>query len=383
MFPQAGGQYAYLKGAYNKLIAFLYGWITFTVINASAIASLSIVFAKYFTVIVPVGEGIYIGNKLIPSVHIIAVTAIVLLSTINILKLKFSEMFANVFTGLKILGILIIIGIGIFLGTSDTQYTIYSVSIIDPSLSLISAFGLAFIGVWYSSGGWQHASYLAGEAKNPTKTVPRAMVMGTIIVGIVYFLINIAYMKLLPTDKIATSDIVASDAVSTVLPFGGFLIALIIAISTLGTVGICTFSAPRIFFAMAEDGSFFKSFAKIHPKFKTPINAIIFQSLWAIVLLLFWGTFVDIITYLVFADTVFIILVALSVITLRYRMKDTPRPYKTFGYPFTPIIFIAITAIFAINILIEKPVQSLAGVGFMLLGIPLFYIFQYMNRKSL
>jgi APA family basic amino acid/polyamine antiporter len=186
-------------------------------------------------------------------------------------------------------------------------------------------------------------------------------------------------MMLLPVDKITVSQKVAAEAISTVLPFGGKMVAAIIAISTLGTIGIYTLSAPRIYYAMADDGLFFKGIAKVHPEFKTPINAIIVQSVWAVILLLFWGTLEDLITYTVSVEWIFFTLAAAGIFIFRRRLKDANRAYKTFGYPVTPLIFISINTWFVINIMINKPLHAGIGLGFLLLGLPVYFFF---NRKK-
>ncbi len=370
MFPKAGGQYAYLKEGYGDLPAFLFAWVTFLVINGSAIAALSLTFARYFDFIAPGGER---------GIMVSAVLAILVSTVINVLRTAYSDLSAKVFTGLKLAGLAMIIGTGLALGSakhSQFSLTLSSASSAAPSLSLVSAFGLAFVGVWFSVGGWQHASYLAGEARNPRRAVPRAMILGAFIVGAVYWLSNLAYMLLLPVDKIAASSCVAADAVQTVLPWGGILISIMIALSAFGTVGICLYSVPRIFHALADDGLFFRSFTSVHPRFKTPANAIIFQAAWAIFLLLFWGTFANIITYLVFMDAFFMLLVGVAVIKLRVTRKDLVRPYKILGYPVTPLIFILITFFFLVNTLIEKPAQAYAAILCMFLGLPFYFYFR-------
>ena len=376
MFPKAGGQYAYLKEAYGELPAFLYAWVTFVVINGSAIAALSLTFAKYFAFILPLGD---------KGTLAAAVLAILGMAAVNVLRTAYSDLSAKIFTALKLAGLASIIGVGLGLGSvkrSGFSLTLASHSSVDPGLGLISAFGLAFVGVYFASGGWQHASYLAGEARDPRRTVPRAMIIGAVVVGTVYWLANLAYMLLLPVEKIAASSCPAADAVQTVLPFGGIFISVMIALSALGTVGICLYSVPRIFFALASDGLFFRSFTAIHPRFRTPANAILFQTAWSIFLLLFWGTFANIITYLVFTDVLFMALVGVSIILLRKKRRDLDRPYKTLGYPLTPLIFVTISFFFLVNTLIHKPAQAYAAIGCLLLGLPFYFFFRKRSRTD-
>jgi APA family basic amino acid/polyamine antiporter len=278
-----------------------------------------------------------------------------------------------------------IIFTGIILGSpgqTGFRLILRTESITNPTMGLFAAFGLAFVGVYFSVGGWQHASYLAGEARNPRRTVPRAMILGSIIVGLMYWLTNLGYLFLLPTGTIARSSGVAAEAIQTVLPFGAVLIAVMISLSALGTVGIYTYSVPRIFYALADDGLFFKAFARVHSKFGTPANAIILQCGWAIVLLLFWGTFADIITYLVFMDGIFMLLTGWGVIRLRRTRPNAERPYRTLGYPATPALFILMSAYFVGVTLFVKPVQALAAIGTLLLGLPFYFAFSAQKKNT-
>ena len=371
MFPEAGGVYVYLKEAYGEIFGFLYGWAYLLVICTGAIAALSITFAKYLGFLMPMNEKETIA---------VAVSAIIVVTIINILRVKAGEIFSNVFTGLKLIGVAAVILIGLLMGSSGVIQT-RPVSTA-PTGNLAVLFGLALIGVLWSYGGWQHTSFVAGEAKNARRTVPRAMIIGSLVVGCVYLLTNLAYLFLLPVHEIARADSLAADAVSTVIPFGGTLIACIIAISVFGTAGIYTLSSPRIYYAMAYDGLFFKKLARVHPRFRTPVSAIVTQSSWAILLLLFWGTFEDLITYVVFIDWIFFGLTAVSIYIFRRTRKKAARPYKTLGYPVTPVIFITITAFFVVNTLIEKPKQAWVGLIFMSIGVLFFYFFKKRGKKT-
>jgi APA family basic amino acid/polyamine antiporter len=371
LFPHAGGIYVFLREAYGGWFGFLYGWAYLLIITSGSIAVLSLAFSYYLSYFIPMNETWKIATSII---------AISMLTTLNIFRAKFGEIFSNIFTGLKIAGILIIIGVGIFFGNSELSFKSFTA----PAFSTagLASFGVALTGVLFSYGGWQHASFLAGETKNPARNVPVAMITGAIVVTLIYLLVNTGYMLLLPVEKIVTSQKVAAEAVSTVIPFGGMLVAGIIAISTIGTIGIYTLSAPRIYYAMASDGLFFKGIAKIHPKFKTPVNAILVQSVWAIVLLLFWGTFENLITYTVSVEWIFFTFAAAGIFIFRKKLKHVERPYKTFGYPVTPAIFIVINTWFVFNIMINKPLHMGIGFIFLLLGVPVFLFFKRKNSKQ-
>jgi len=369
MFPQPGGVYVYLKEAYGDLFGFLYGWAYLLVITSGAIAALTIAFATYLAFIFPMSQ---------QGITTVAILALVLVTVVNIVRVKAAEVFSNVFTGLKLIGIGGLILVGLLFGSASTMSV--PTEELKPAGSLTAAFGLALIGVLWSYGGWQHASYLAGEAIDARRTIPRAMIFGAIVVAAVYLLTNVAYLFLLPVSEIAGSGSVAADAVSTVIPFGGTLIAIVIAISVLGTAGIYTLSAPRIYYAMADDGLFFKKLAEVHPKFRTPVNAILIQSAWAILLLLFWGTFADVITYVVFMDWIFFGMAGACVFIFRRTRKDIERPYRTFGYPITPLIFVGTSVFFVINTLVERPLHAGAGLIFTLIGVGVYCLFK--RRKE-
>ena len=370
LFPQAGGIYVFLKEAYGGWLGFLYGWAYLVIITSGSIAVLSLAFSHYLSFFIPMDN----TWKTITSIITIA-----LLTTLNVFRAKFGEIFSNIFTGLKIIGILLIICTGFLLGNSDLSFKDFGFT--GSSSAGISSFGVALTGVLFSYGGWQHASFLAGETKNPSRNVPIAMITGAAVVTLIYLLVNAAYMLLLPVNSIMTSDKVAAEAVSTIIPFGGMLVAGLIAVSTFGTIGIYTLSAPRIYYAMAEDGLFFKSIAKVHPVFKTPVNAIITQSVWSVILLLFWGTLENLITYTVSVEWIFFTLAASGIFIFRKKLKNTERPYKTFGYPVTPLIFIIINTWFVFNIMINKPLHMAIGFGFLLLGVPVFLYFKRKNAE--
>jgi APA family basic amino acid/polyamine antiporter len=365
MFPGAGGVYVYLREGYGDLVGFLYGWAYLLVITSGSIAALTIAFATYLGFVFPMGEG---------AMTVVALLTIVVVTLVNIFRVKAGEVFANVFTGLKLLGIAGLIVVGLFWGDAGTMSLPGGSS--GPSESLMVGFGLALIGVLWSYGGWQHASFVSEEAIDARRTVPRAMILGALVVAGVYILTNLAYMFLLPVSAIASSGGVAAHAVSTVIPFGGTIMAIVIFFNDTATTEIYTLSAPRIYYAMATDGVFFRKLAEVHPRFRTPVNAILTQSAWAIFLLLFWGTFEDVITYVVFMDWVFFALAGACVFIFRRKRAGLARGYTTLGYPLTPVVFIGISSLFVLNTLVERPLHAWVGLIFMSLGVGVYYYFK-------
>lgn len=369
LFPKTGGVYVFLREAYGPLVAFFYGWSILLVVTSGAIAALSLAFAQYLSTLFPSlgGHEAWFGA-----------TAILVLSCINIFGVHLSQFFSNFFTGIKLLGIAAIILIGLTMGDMEIAHVFSSRE--TQQEGRLSWLFVALIGVLWSYGGWQHASYLGGESVSPAKSIPRAMVLGALIVTVVYVATNLAYMLLLPIDQIAESSRVAADAITTILPAGGVIIALLIALSVFGTAGIYTTTAPRLYLAMAQDGVLFKGFSSIHPRYHTPVNAILLQAAWAIVLLFFWETFSNLITYVVFIDWIFMALAAASVYIFRKKLQNVSRPYKTLGYPAVPMVFILISVAFLISTLIEKPAQAWAGIVLMISGLPFYF---YCKRKYL
>lgn len=362
MLPRAGGVYVFLTEAYGGTVGFLYGWAYFLVANTGALGALAIAFSTYFGYFVPMDE---------TGTLAVAIGGIVLVTIINVLGVKAGGIFSDVFTILKLAGIGVLVVAGFGWGSAATTDFFATLTVGEGGLT--SALTLAAVSVLWSYGGWQHATFTAAEAKDPQKTVPRALIIGASVVTVVYLLTNVAYMFLLNPQEIAASPRVAADALAKVMgPVGGSIIALTIFISTFGTTGIYTLTAPRIYYAMAADGVFFRKVAEIHPKYRTPMFAILLQSVWAIILLLFWGTYEKLISYVVFTDWIFFALAAAAVFVLRRKRPDAERPYRTLGYPVTPAIFVILASLFVLYTLIEKPLEAGAGIGFLLLGIPVY-----------
>ena len=359
-FPTVGGFYVFLKEAYGNLPAFLFGWSMLLVINTGALAALSLVFTSYLSSFVPMAENTQL---------IIAVFTIATLTLMNIFGVKFGSLFASIFTSAKLLGILIVIFLGLFFGINhESNYLNTTFVPTQNNLSLISAFGLALIGVTFSFGGYQHATFVAAEVKDAQRVVPRALVIGIVIVSLAYLTINIAYLRFLPIEQIAATTSVASDAINTIWDFGGKFVSFLIIVSVVGTIGIYILTAPRIYFAMADDGLFFKKFAELHPTYKTPVWAIVFQSAWTIILLVFWKTFSNLITYVVFVDEIFFFLTAMSFFIL---IKQ-----KTIFGILWALIFMTMTGFIIANTLYEKPREAIAGLIFLAIGCAFFVIFQ-------
>lgn len=362
-FPGTGGVYVYLREAYGDLVAFLYGWSILTVITSGAIAALCLAFSRYISLLFHLGDHLQIP---------VALGALVTVTGINIVGVRLSAIFSSTLTVLKVVGIAIIVVICLMYG----EQFISNLHFVSSGTKQVS-FGLALVGVLWSYGGWHHASYVGGEVHNAQKVLPRAFIAGASIVTLTYLIVNVAYLSVLSMEEISGSKAVAADALLSITATGGILVAVLIALSTFGTAGIYTLSAPRIYFTMGADRVFFPWLADLHPRFGTPVKAVLLQSTWAAVLMMFWGTFESLATYVVFMDWIFMTLAALALFIFRNSSRPfNDATYKVSLFPLTPLVFIGISIWFLISTLIGRPAQAIAGLFLMLSGLPFYYYFK-------
>lgn len=371
LYPREGGVYVYLKNAYGELTGFLYGWIILLIVNTGALAALGMALAGYISFFTPVSPDMQ---------SIIALAVIWGLTVINIFGINISQGFAGIFTGLKLLAILVIIVIGLhFLPGAYGGFSLSPFHNIpaDPAGGIL----LTFVGVFWSMGGWHHATYIAGEAINPARTVPRAMLYATLSVTAVYLLVILACMSVLSLPQMAASEKLAGDAMGAVFDWGGKMVSVMITISIFGTIGIYTMTAPRIYYAMARDGIFFNFLSHISPRFRTPYKAMLFQAAWASVLIMLWGSFSKLITFVTFMDIVFMALATASLFIYRKRKMSNPG-YRLLYFPAVPLIYLAVTISFVINTLLMLRTESMVGVLILLAGVPVYYFFKRRKNKA-
>lgn len=366
--PRAGGQYVYLKEAYGPFWGFLYGWSSFWVINSASIAALAVAFATYlghFYSITPL------------QIKLIAITAIAAFTLLNTYGLRTGVWVQNIITFLKIGALLAIIFLGIFL--SGGEIANFQPLLPDRNFSsLVSLFGLALVAALWSYDGWIEVTYIGGEVKNPGRNIPRSLLLSTLILIVIYIIVNVVFIFLLSLPVIAQSQMVASEAVSVVLGSAGTtLVVVIILVSTLGGVHVNVLTSPRIYYAMAKDKLFFNSLAEIHPKHGTPALSLIISGIWSSILV-FSGTFYQIITYVVFVSWIFYAMSCAAVIILRHKQPDLKRPYRTWGYPVVPVIFILLSGFLVLNTIVSSPLNALIGAGLILTGFPAYL---YWKRK--
>ena len=357
--PKAGGQYVWLSEAYGALVGFLHGWVYFTVVATGAIAALAIVFAEYVGYFVPLGAT---GTKLV------ALSALGALALVNVVGVRLAAAVGDTLTIAKLGALACIVALAAWKGAWGAGAGV--------GVGTGAGVGTAMIGVLWSYGGWQHASFAAGEAKHAQRDVPRAMVLATAIVTLVYLLANVAYLRLLPLPEVVASRHVASDAVQAAVGRAGAgVVAAAIATSALGTAGIFTLTTPRVYWAMAERGVFFRWVAELHPGWRTPVRAILLQTAWAAILVLAWGTFENLISYVLFVDWLFFGLTGAAVFVLR-RRRGAPAGYRTPGYPVVPLAFVAVSVWFLASTLWGRPSQALAGAALLAVGVPVYLVWK-------
>ncbi len=408
MITDTGGQYIYFQKMYGDLTAYFYGWAILAVIQTGSIASITYIFSDYtqYFFILPrfsraVEQGFIIHIPLIGNifplanigVKLLTIFVIMFLSGVNYLGVLLGGRVSSFFTVMKVLAILILVVLGFALGNgSFNNFTTSSPSIINNGTTVFAGIVMAISGAFWAYDGWNNITYIAGEVKKPQLNIPRSLIIGTFVVIFVYVLINLVYLYVLPIDKMAGSTLVASDVAKTILgPIGGGLVAAAVMISTFGTSNGTIMVSARVYYAMAHEKMLFPGIGNVHPRFRTPANALVLQAIWASLLVLS-GTF-DILTdMLIFVSWIFYGLGAFGVFVLRKKMPDTLRPYKVIGYPFIPAVFVIFAAAFVVFTLyndiqnyIEGKVQiinSLFGILLVLIGVPFYIYFRKKNNFS-
>lgn len=383
--PKAGGQYVYLKEAYGKMFGFLYGWTLFSVIQTGTIAAVAVAFARFTGVLFPVISEknilLQIGNFQISSVQVLGILVIVLLTMSNFREVKKAAFIQNVFTISKIAALLFVIIAGIFwISSSNEPVWTFKFSGFDLTTIGPGVFAAALVGSIFSSDAWNNITFTASEIEQPEKNLPRALLLGTSGVTLLYLASNLVYLKALSFDAIqhAESDRVGTLLMQTIFgETGAILMALLIMVSTFGCINGLTLSGARVYYAMAKDGYFLKQAAVLN-KNQSPQAALIMQAVWACLLTLS-GSYGDLLDYVVFAVLLFYILTVAAVFVLRKKQANLERPYQVFAYPILPALYIVFAAGICVSLLIWKPNYSYPGLAIVLAGIPVYYL---MNRKK-
>jgi len=361
-YPEAGGQYAYLREAYGTVWAFLYGWANFAVINTASIAAIAVGFARYigFFTPTPLSE---------TAIRIIAILSIVGLTLLNCRGVRLGATTQNVLTTLKIGALIALIGTS-FVLTGGSASHLQPLWPSGTGGHLIGPFGVAMVAVLWAYDGWIETTYVGSEIMNPGRNLPRSIILSTVIVIALYVLASVAYAWVLGPTTMSGSALVASDAAKVTMgAIGASLVVVAILISTLGANNGIILTAARIPYAMARGGMFFRSQGIVHPRYATPVVALLTQCGVAVALTAF-GTYDQLFTYVVFAQFLFYALSAGAVIKLRWSAPQLARPYRTWGYPVTPVVFIAFAIWLVYNTIVETPQDSAIGAGLILLGLP-------------
>jgi basic amino acid/polyamine antiporter, APA family len=413
MFPKAGGQYVYLKEAFNPLVGFLYGWTLFTVIQSGTIAAVAVAFAKYTGILLPVFSEknilLEIGSFKINAAQLLGIASVVALTLINSRGIQYGKIIVRFFTSAKLLALFGLIILGLFIFRNETVWQqnlshfwdfghyqknettgTFSFSSL-MGMGLLSAIGGGLVGSLFSCDAWNNVTFITGDIEKPERNIPLSLVYGTVMVILIYLLVNVAYLNLLPfagdvnaTTALGKGIIFADqDRVGTAAAgqiFGNqatIIMAVLIMISAFGCNNGIILSSVRVYQTMAMDKLFFSKM-KENNKNGVPGNALWIQCLWASVLCLS-GKYGELLDYVIFAVIIFYILTIIGIFILRKKQPNTPRPYKAFGYPLIPILYILLALAFCINLIFTKPMYTFPGLLIVLLGVPVYYFWERRN----
>jgi APA family basic amino acid/polyamine antiporter len=432
MFPHAGGQYIYLREAYSPLWGFLYGWTLLLVIQTGTIAAVAVGFARYLGVLFPaispttwVVPPIGLGSKFALSLSIqqlVGILMIVLITFLNTLGVRLGKLIQNIFTSAKTLSLVGLIVLGIFVGRNagaisenfSHLWAIRGAVPIEPGanflrgviptvtaasgvIGLIVAYGVVQVGSLFSSDAWNNIGFTAAEVKNPKRDVALSMAFGTCIVITLYFLANLAYLCVLPLVQIQTApdDRVATAALNTIFGApGAVIMAVAIIISTFGCNNGLILAGARVSYAMARDGLFFRSTGKLSKR-GVPQSALMYQGIWIIVLILlrtrrvdasgainYGNLYSDLLNYVIFAALLFYVLTIIGIFVLRRKRPDAERPYRAFGYPFVPLLYIVAATVIMVVLLLYQTQTAGGGLIIVLLGLPVYWLWSRRLRRN-
>lgn len=367
--PEAGGVYVYLRDAYGKLVAFLYGWAMLTVVESGGIATLAVAFGIYSATFLPLTS---LQQKLIST------ALIALLTFVNILGVRKGAAVQTIFMFAKLAGLAIIIAYALF---SPGVVPLESTLALPTPETTAGSFGVALIGVLWAYHGWHMLSYAAGEVKDPERVLPRSYFLGTMLIIVVYLSANVAYLHVLSFPALAEHQRVAAKAMEILAgPRGGALVSGLILCSIFGALNGNVLGGARVLYAMARDGVFFSAVGRVHKRFETPAIALVIQGVWAAVLAAS-GTYEQLFTYVIFTAWVFYAGAVMAVVVLRRQRPELARPYRIWGYPFLPIAFTLAALAIVGNTLVRSPRESMIGLGLVLAGLPIYLVWTWLSRR--
>jgi APA family basic amino acid/polyamine antiporter len=359
-FPQTGGVYRFLREAYTPAIGFLWGWAMFWSMHSGIIAAIATVFARYASVFVALDP------------RAMAVGVIVVLSAVNYVGVRHGGLVQNIFTSAKVLAIAAIIGAGVVWTDIGVEAPAHASQAAAGDVTL-RGFILAIAAGLFAYGGWHMVTYTAGETRDAARTLPRALLLGTLIVTACYAGLNAIYLRLLPLEAVRASTRVAADAADVLVGGGGArMMAILVMISTFGAVNGIILMGPRVYYSMAQDGILFRWIGAVHPRFGTPHRAILIQGLWASVLA-FTNTYGALFSRVIYTEWIFFAAMAAGLMILRRRPEYRPL-YRVWGYPLVPIVFIAASIVIVVMQIMAVPRDSMIGLGMVLLGLPVYVV---------
>ena len=383
MFPRAGGMYHFLREAYGPLPGFLYGWTCFLVIMSGGIAAIAVGFAEYLGVFLPffstqhVLLTVPIGSWTwtLSGGQVAAAGAIAVLTAVNYVGLKEGAWVQGLLTVVKIGAVVGFAVLG-FLAVPKVQPALAAIA---PATGLVAAFGIGMIASLWSYDGWYGLALSAGEVRDPGRNLLRGLAWGTAAVIVMYMLLNVVYVRTLSTAAMAATPRIGEDAAAALFgPGGARVVSFLVLLSAFGCLAATILYSARIYLPMAQDGLFFRALAEVQPRFRTPGRSLLAQGAWSM-LLTVSGTYSDLYTYAMFAGVLFHVATGATIFVLRRTRPDMPRPYRVWGYPWVPVLFIAASGLLVVNTLIERPVESLWGLGLVALGLPAY---AYWRRRA-
>ena len=386
--PEAGGEYVYLTAAYGPFWGYLYGWTQFSVAKSGSIATLAAGFYTYLTVFLPVlAQPVLVTPFMIGPNHsrfeihygqLVAIAVILILAAVNYVGVRVGGDLQVFVTAVKVLLICAIIAVGLFSGKGDFSHLSQHI----PSAGGVAGFFAAMVSALWAYDGWNNVSMVSSEIKEPGRNLPRALILGTLAVIAIYLLINVAYFYVLTPGEVAGSQRLAANMMAHLYgSTAAAAVSIAVLISIFAALNGSILTGSRVPYAMARDGLFFKSAAKIHPTFLTPGNSIIMLCLWSSVVVLS-GWFDDLYNFVIFGSWILYLMAAFSVFVLRRKLPDLPRPYRTIGYPIVPLLFVLVAAFLLVSTLQTRPRESLMGLFLMALGVPLYYHWKRQAHKA-
>jgi APA family basic amino acid/polyamine antiporter len=388
MFPEAGGQYVFLREAYGEFPAFLYGWMIFTVGQSGTIAALAVGFADYFGAVLPFASAhapiLKFAGWTLTRGDLVAICAIVLLTTINVLGVKRGSALINVATWAKFAAIGSFVLLGLVVGHGHWSNYAVSIPANQPITfgHLISGFGVALIGVFWAFDGWVYVTWVAGEIKDPQRVLPRALVLGILLVCVVYLTVNAVYLYALPITQVAEQETIAQAAAVTLFSSSAARwLSATIALSCFGAMSCAILSSARVSFAMARDGAFFHAMGRLHPRYRTPAFSLVALSAWAVVLALS-GSFDQLYTYVMFMMVLSYAAAVAGLFVLRRTRPNAPRPYRCTGYPYLPALYVLMAGAWALNSVVIRPKETLIGIAIVFLGAPFYFFWRRQLKRA-